>query len=124
MTVSYKKYLLYYVYNHRWWISVKSCFGLISTTDLIMIPNIWQINDNNCFFDWEVLAIKYSNFEVDDIALHFETWNLLDFQTKHSKNVWPLNSGTTCYLNSLEIKNNAQHLQWSVIFSLTPSFIP
>ena len=41
--------------------------------------------DNNCFFDWEVLAIKYSNFEVEDIALHFETWNLLDFQTKHSK---------------------------------------
>ena len=114
MIVSNKKYLLYYVSNHRW-ISVKSCFGLISTTDLMMIPNIWQINDNNCFFDWEVLAIKYSNFEDDDIALHFETCKLLNFQSQHSKNAWPLNRGTMCYLNLLEFLKNTQDLQWSGI---------
>ena len=42
MIVSNKKYLLYYVSNHRW-ISVKSFPGLISTKNMIMTPNICMI---------------------------------------------------------------------------------
>ena len=39
MTVSYEKYLLHYLPGHMW-ISVKSCLGFISTTSMIMTPDI------------------------------------------------------------------------------------